>query len=167
LGASRAGLDLLANRVTLEGPLATAALDAYRTPDARLAEGWWLAASANVRAMMDCSDGLSTDLARLCAASGVGARIEDVPVATPAAAAAKALGVSATDYALAGGEDFELIATVVPRAYKHLATRFRARFGRPLHRVGEITAGGGMMLRVDGRDVPLAATGYDHFGDRA
>ena len=165
LGASRAGLDLLRGRITIEPALAATALDAYRTPRARLAEGVWLAASANVHALMDCSDGLSSDLARMCDASGVGALLDAVPVASAAVAAAAALGICATDYALAGGEDFELIATVAPRALEYLAKRFRARFGRKLHRVGEIRAGGGMVLRVGDREQPLTATGYDHFGE--
>jgi len=165
LGASRAGLDLLRGRITLEAALAQAALLAYRTPQVRLREGLWLAASANVHAMIDCSDGLSTDLGRLCAASNVGAAIVEVPIAPAAAAAARALGTPETDYALAGGEDFELIAAVAPRALTYLTARFRARFGRQLYRIGEIRAGTGLQLRIDDRDVSLAVTGYDHFGE--
>lgn len=166
LGASRAGLDVLRKRVVLDPPLAEAALRAYRTPQVRLREAWWLAASVNVHAMMDCSDGLSTDVTRLCAASGVGALIDEVPVAPSARAAAVALGIAPSDYALAGGEDFELIAAVAPRAMRYLCARFQARFGRKLYRVGEIRTGSGMLMRVDGREIPMAATGYDHFEEK-
>lgn len=112
LGASRAGLDVLRGAVKLDERAAAAARTAHVTPEPRIAMGRWLGASRHVHAMMDCSDGLSTDLARMARASGVGARIERVPVADAAAAAANALGVDPVGYALAGGEDFELLIAV-------------------------------------------------------
>src|SRR5579871_1947547 len=106
LGAARAGLDSASERVALSGDAERDALRAFRRPEARCAEGRFLAASANVQPMMDISDGLSTDLDRLCAASGCGAVIESVPVASAAALAATALREDPERYALAGGEDF-------------------------------------------------------------
>ncbi|HEV7178910.1 MAG TPA: thiamine-phosphate kinase [Candidatus Baltobacteraceae bacterium] len=163
LGASRAGLALLQGRITLDEANAAAALGAHRTPPARVAEGAWLGASRNVRAMMDCSDGLSTDVARLCLASNVGATISSVPVAAAAAAAAERLGEDPVEFALAGGEDFELLAAVAPRAFAHLASRFKARFGRPLEPIGTVEADERLVLVKNGREEPLVRTGWDHF----
>jgi thiamine-monophosphate kinase len=135
-------------------------LAAYRTPEPRLAEGRWLAASRHVRAMMDSSDGLSTDLTRLCAASGVGATlVETLPVHPGARAVAARLGDDPERYALDGGEDFELIATLDKRAFPHLAHRFQLRFGRELSAVGTIAAEPGLR-RADGS--PVEAAGWDH-----
>jgi len=159
LGAARAGLDVARGAVTLAPELEIEALRAFRRPEARCAEGRFLAASRNVLAMMDCSDGLSTDLARLCAASGCGAEIESVPVAAAARAAAEAAGLSPEAYAVAGGEDFELIAAIRPRAFAHLQRRFALRFGRELHRAGVVRAQPG--IEMHGR--PLERTGWDHF----
>ena len=163
LGASRAGLDVARGAVTLEKDLAAHAFAAHATPQPRIAMGRWLGASANVHAMMDCSDGLSTDLARMAKAGRVGARIERVPVAAAAAAAATALGVDPESYALAGGEDFELLVAVEARAFDHLAQRFRARFGRPLERLGQARADERIVVVKQGREEPLARTGWDHF----
>ncbi len=163
LGASRAGLDVARGAVKLEEPLAARALAAHRTPQPRLAQGRWLGASAHVRAMMDCSDGLSTDLARMARASGVGAHIERVPVAETAAAAAAALGIDPAAYALAGGEDFELLVAVEPRAFEHVSRRFRARFGHPLERLGTARADENLVMVNQGREEPIARTGWDHF----
>ena len=127
----------------------------------RVEEGRWFAASANVRAMMDCSDGLSTDLLRLCKASGVGARIDEVPVAEAARAAAQALGEEPRAYALAGGEEFELIVAIERRAFSHLAERFRARFGRPLQRIGTLRQQPGVVLVENGEEKPIASTGWE------
>ena len=86
-----------------------------------------------MRAMMDLSDGLSTDLRRMCAASGVGAVVDAVPVAPGARAVCEALGAADPDaealgYALHGGEDFELMVAVAPRAFDHLSrARLRER----------------------------------------
>jgi thiamine-monophosphate kinase len=142
----------------LEPELASA-LAVYRTPEPRLPEGRWLGASRHVRAMMDSSDGLSTDLARLCAASSVGATIATLPVHEGARLVAARLGEDAERYALDGGEDFELIVAIDARAFAHLAHRFRARFGRPLLPVGTVTTKPGLR-RTDGRPVELA--GWDH-----
>ncbi len=106
LGASRAGLHLSQNLVADEA-LRAQAQAAHRRPQPRVAQGRWLAASEHVHAMMDLSDGLSTDLARMCAQSRCAALIEDVPVAPAAAALAQARGEDSQAYALAGGEDFE------------------------------------------------------------
>ncbi|HKU82324.1 MAG TPA: AIR synthase-related protein, partial [Candidatus Tumulicola sp.] len=147
--------------VALPDELASEALSAFRRPHARVAEGRFLAASANVLAMMDCSDGLSTDLARLCEAGGCGAEVQSVPVASSARAAAEMAGTTPEAYGLAGGEDFELIVAVAPRAFAHLQRRFALRFGRELYRVGVARAECGVVM--NGR--PLERTGWDHFAN--
>ncbi len=160
LGASRAGLLLAVDRPDLAAdPDLAGVLAAYRTPRPRLREGAWLGASRHVRAMMDTSDGLSTDLARLCAASGTGACLEDVPVAEGARRVAARSGDDPAAWALDGGEDFELLISVAKRGFGHLARRFRARFGGELVPIGRMTAGPGVR-RADGTPVPSA--GWDH-----
>jgi thiamine-monophosphate kinase len=160
LGASRAGLAVAVEHPELAAlPDAAEALRAFRTPTPRLAEGRWFGASRNVRAMMDCSDGPSTDLARLAAASGVGVVIDAIPVAPAAHAIAAACGADAARWALDGGEDFELIVAVATRAFTHLAGRFRSRFGRELMRIGYATEEGGVRF-ADGKAVERA--GWDH-----
>ncbi len=162
LGASRAGLCALRGEVALEGEHREWALQAYRAPVARLDEGRWLAASTYVHAMMDLSDGLSTDLMRMCARSGVGAVLETLPICRAAQDAAQALGVTPEAFALAGGEEYELLAAVDGRAYRHLAARFRARFGRELFKAGVFRAESGIVLRgEDGRETPVVRTGWD------
>lgn len=159
LGASRAGLEAARGAVALSASLAHDALQAFRRPNARCTEGRFLGGSRNVNAMMDCSDGLSTDLDRLCAASGCGAVVESVPVAPAAAAAARGLGDDPERFALAGGEDFELIVAIKPRAFEHVAQRFLVRFHRPLHRVGTLRADAG----IEWRGRPLSRLGWEHF----
>jgi thiamine-monophosphate kinase len=159
LGAARAGLDLASNRASIEERLAAEALEAFCRPRPRLAEGRFLGASRNVQAMIDCSDGLSTDLDRICKSSGCGATLESVPVAPAARALAQRLGEDPERYALAGGEDFELLVAVGSRAFGYLSQRFAKRFGRPLLRIGTLRPEPGIQLRSE----PVQPTGWDHF----
>ena len=162
LGASRAGLRIAADFPELAADADfAAALAAFRTPQPRLREGRWLGASRNVRAMMDLSDGLSTDLARLCAASGVGAVLERVPTHEAARRVAARTGDDPEAWALGGGEDFELLACIAKHAFEHLAGRFRAHCGRQLVAVGRITEGTSL-LGPEGS--PITPTGWDHLG---
>ena len=163
LGTSRAGLEMLRGEVALPQALVGVAGEAHKRPTARLREGAWLGASRSVRAMMDCSDGLSTDLYRLARASGVSARITEVPVSASALAAATALRQDGVSFALGGGEDFELLIAVSKRAFKHLSARFALHFGRPLLRIGTAEAGEGVVVVKQGLEESLTPNGWEHF----
>jgi len=150
--------------IALTGSLGAARAAGFRAiPELRLAEGRWLAGSAAVNAMMDVSDGLSTDLARMCAQSKCGALIERVPIAATAETAARAAGEEPETYALAAGEDFELLVALKARAFRYVAARFRKRFGRELEQVGVMREGSGVFRETRTGEQEVAATGWDHF----
>ena len=88
--------------------------------------------------MMDCSDGLATDLAHICRASGLGARIalDRLPVDPAARAVAGALDADALSWATSGGEDFELLLTCDPAAVDALRDGLRRATGTSSHRGG-------------------------------
>ena len=164
LGASRAGLELVRRpELMIDEASRTAALTAFATPSPRVREGRWLAASVNVRAMMDASDGLSTDLGRLARASACGATVDDLPIHPAATAVARAADADPESYALDGGEDFELIVSIAPRAFAHLARRYATHFSKPLLRIGHLDATPGLRRSAEDGDRDLCAAGYDHF----
>ena len=85
--------------------------------------------------------------------------------------AARLAGADAEQWAIAGGEDFELLFTAPAEAADRLRA-IGAACGLPLSPVGQIVAGEGVVLvrqGVDGRPVeqPIAYQGYDHFPDHA
>jgi thiamine-monophosphate kinase len=159
LGEARAGLELARHMEPIDEALKDAALLAFRRPQPRIAEGGFLGASRNVTAMLDVSDGLSTDVHRLAAASGCAAELGAIPVAPAASAVAEQRGEDPERFALAGGEDFELLVAVRPRAFEHLAGRYQKRFGRELARVGVLQKGSG----VTRGGTSLERSGWDHF----
>src|SRR5271170_3512770 len=138
-------------------------------PRIRVALGSWLARHKIATSAMDLSDGLSTDMARLCTASQVGAKIyaNKVPtVAIPAAAASKFRNrdLDPLQRALHAGEDYELLFTVSPRHAKKLR---QAPGAATLTPIGEITRGRELILVApDGKTKPLKSQGWDPFNNR-
>ena len=121
----------------------------HKRPQPRLALGRFLRARLGATAAMDLSDGLSLDLHRLCAASGLRAEI----VAPPRYRGAT------LEQALHGGEDYELLFTAppsvrVPDAFEGLA----------LTRIGTMRKGSAGSVELDGQ--PLPPLGYDHLRHR-
>lgn len=166
LGSARAGWMSEREHGAIGGAHLEAARSAYARPVTRFAEARWLAASANVRAMLDLSDGLSTDLLRLCEASACGACVDVIPVSASARAFAAATGEDGERFALAGGDDYEILAAIDARAFRYLEARYRARFGRRLLAVGRMCPKEeGMTVLLSGERVALESTGWDHFGD--
>lgn len=130
-------------------------------PEPRIAIGSWLAERRLATAMMDLSDGLSTDLPRLCRASGVGARIEKSRLPVVRVASGDAKRFDAAELALHGGDDYELLFTV---AQKNVA-RFPRQIGDiSLTRIGEVTSARKIVLSsASGRSRQLETGGWDPF----
>jgi thiamine-monophosphate kinase len=170
LGRSAAGLAVLEAgraRVAAVRPEALEAVtSAHLRPTARVAEGRWLGATGSVHAMMDCSDGLATDLAHICRDSGVGARVplDRLPVDPAAREVAGGLGANALSWATSGGEDFELLLTCPPASVHALCDGLRRATGTTLTVVGEIEAFETGVTFLDAAGEPVAvAPGYEHF----
>jgi len=169
LGDSRAGLHLILEGLAADAPELQALLDAHRRPEPHLREGQLLAATPGVRAAIDVSDGLSSDLDHVVEASRAGARVyaSRLPVSGNLRFFCRRFERSPMDYALSGGEDYTLILTADAAEAPRLADAFQAGFGRVLHNIGEITETGGMQLVDDaGNTTPLAPSGWDHFRKR-
>lgn len=132
--------------------LRTASHQRHFYPEPRLGAGQYLREKKLATAMIDLSDGLSTDLGHICAESGVGAVVE-------AAALPSRLGDTGLQLALHGGEDYELLftASADKRIPKSIA-------GVPVTRIGEITRGKQMKLILsNGRSELLQQRGWEHF----
>ncbi|MFO1407044.1 MAG: thiamine-phosphate kinase [Steroidobacteraceae bacterium] len=112
-------------------------------------------------AAMDVSDGLAGDLAKLCAASGVGARIDLDALPVSDALAAVHDRAAAERYVLCGGDDYELVFTLPAATADEVIAGLPA--GVRVSRIGEIVPGEGVTWLRGGRAVPGSAAGYDHF----
>jgi thiamine-monophosphate kinase len=156
LGAARSALETWRRG----GEPAPDARAAFAHPVARIAPGRWLAGHG-ATAMLDLSDGLAGDAPHLAAASGVALELDLdlLPLAPSVRAAAGELGIAPAQFAAEGGEDYELLVTL-PAEFA-AADELRAECGIPLTRIGSVSAGAGVRLRLDGVDVTLA--GFDHF----
>ena len=136
-------------------------LQKHLYPQPRLALGRWLAERRLASAMMDLSDGLSTDLPRLCKASRVGARIEvqRVPKTTHRGLPARRR-YDPLELALHGGDDYELLFTARP-GKRHLIPGVFA--GVPITLIGKITRKPEVLLVDGGRATALPQKGWDPF----
>lgn len=163
LGSSAAGLALLESGQAGQKKWARL-LRAHLRPLPRLKCGQALAGLPGLHASMDLSDGLAHDLRRMASASGVGAVVEEerLPVALDCRRAAEAAGIRAEEWALRGGEDYELLLAIEPQSLPQ-AFAAAAAAGTALTRIGRIRAGGLRLLR-SGNSVPLPAPLFRHFG---
>lgn len=151
LGASARGLkDILA------GNDATPNAAVHRNPQAQVAEGEWLGSRAEVRAMMDLSDGLASDLCHILRASKCGAELyaEQIPAVD-----------GDIESAVAGGEDYKLLFTVKEDAAAELESDFLSHFGRPIYRVGRIVESASYTIRWFNAGVEFSPDwkGFTHF----
>jgi thiamine-monophosphate kinase len=131
-------------------------------PAIRIALGRFLASRRLASAMIDLSDGLSTDLARLCASSRVGARLwQDCLPAVAVPPPLRARGFDPLAFALHGGDDYELLFTVPRRLAKKIPAH---HLGVRLTPIGEIIRERKVSLvDKDGRAAALDPLGWDHF----
>jgi thiamine-monophosphate kinase len=163
LGRAQLGLDLVFGGESLN-PKFRADVQPHLYPKIQIALGSWLASKRIPTAMMDISDGLSTDLTRLCKASHIGAQIyaHKIPSVKISGAAARKLRkreLEPLQLALHGGEDYELLLTVSPARAKELRD---APGSNSLVAIGEIVRGKKILL-IDaaGKASALKPLGWD------
>jgi thiamine-monophosphate kinase len=150
-GGSAATLDMLFAGRQLPHSAST---QRHFYPEPRVAVGAYLSKRKLARAMIDCSDGLSVDLAHICEESGVGAIVNRdlIPISAGAT----------LDHALHGGEDYELIFTA-PQSAK-VPVQIDCV---PITEIGWITRERGIYITdLRAKPQPLEARGWQHFRNK-
>lgn len=144
--------------ICVTGSLGGSGLRKHLDFEPRVREAMEMTRIADLHAMMDLSDGLSTDLNRICTQSGVGATIE--ASALPISEDAK-VRVDPLAAALNEGEDFELLFTLSRDQWDRLRTLWRDPL--PITAIGRVTESGRMEIRMpNGQVVDLKPGGYEH-----
>lgn len=157
LGGSAAALEQMRENPKRKRKLNPRDYQQHFFPEPRIALGRILRQKGLASAMIDTSDGLSTDLAHICEESGVGAELQ--AEAIPRASVGKPSREVDLQFALHGGEDYELLFTA-PRSKRipsHIA-------GVPITLIGHVTRLKKIFLKNEsGVGVELRPEGWEHF----
>jgi thiamine-monophosphate kinase len=148
----------LVDSICVTGSLGSSSFGKHLEFEPRVKEAVKIAGIVRLNSMIDISDGLSSDLNRICRLSGVGAIIdaERIPVSAQAQSSADPLNSALND-----GEDFELLFTLSKSDCLDLLDKWSEPV--PITRIGEITDTQKMQIKMpDGQIVDLPVRGYDH-----
>jgi len=160
-GDAAAGLALEQGRLHVTDPLSAQILrDRFLFPTPRCEVGVALRGLAS--ACIDVSDGLGGDLEKLCAASGCGAEVDAAALPVSESLSAAVGRELAREYALTGGDDYELLFTV-PLARLGAMTNAIARGLGPVTRIGSLVSGKGVRVSARGGVMQFSGAGFDHF----
>ncbi|HIJ08533.1 TPA: thiamine-phosphate kinase [Candidatus Bathyarchaeota archaeon] len=161
-GKSAAGLRLLLNNCAASEEMSRVLVGSVFMPQARLKEGLALAGSSAVSASVDSSDGLAWGLYELSRMSGVGFHISSVPIADEVKCFADFNGLDASELALYGGEEYELIVTVRAKFWGEAEVAVE-RVGGRLLPIGKVVRETEVVLELDGKKKSIEPRGWEHF----
>lgn len=153
--------------IVLTGPVGGSLLGRHLRPVPRIELVKRLRELGSVHAAIDISDGLSLDLDRLCASSGVGAELDltSIPIHPDAVKRSKEVGgLPAIDHALGDGEDFELILSIDAATCEEW---IRTRPELSLHRIGTFVGRTGLWSKTANDMKRLSPSGFIHGERRA
>lgn len=157
LGDSSAGLELLK-----KGKRKGFLINRHIRPTPRLKEAYVIAQNMLATSMIDISDSLSTDLNHICEQSRVGAVIYEDRIPLSKELKKAKLKNKPLEYALSGGEDYELLFTVKRKNVKNIYDAIsRNRLSATM--IGEITERGLLLVDREGVQRPLLPAGFNHF----
>jgi len=162
-GSSAAGLKMILDRKRVPEEIGWRLAKAVYLPEARLKEGMALAKAGAVTSSIDSSDGLVWSLHEIGRMSGVGFRLDTVPISMEARKFAQRTGTDLYELALYGGEEYELVVTIKREGFS------RARRAmRHLIPIGQVIAAKDKILLRRGLSyVRLSPKGWEHFVRRS
>ncbi|MBC8471292.1 MAG: thiamine-monophosphate kinase [Planctomycetes bacterium] len=146
------------DNICVTGSLGASGCGKHLEFEPRVKEAIKIAQMVKVHSMIDISDGLSSDLNRICRQSCVGALInaENIPISQQARKNKEPL-----DSALNDGEDFELLFTLSQEDCRRLLEKWDEPTA--ISKIGTITNTKKMQIKMtDGRIIDLRSKGYDH-----
>lgn len=167
IGDSGGGLRILLENCEMDAD-AKELVYRHHRPRPHLEEGIWLAKQNGVRAMMDVSDGIDSDLHRIMERSNCGAEIqvENLPVSPLLKRVSEKYNWDAFEIAATGGEDYCLLVTIAPESFFQVASQFEIEFGRELFNIGKITKPeSGLSYVKNGQQIKFGKPGFNHFSE--
>jgi thiamine-monophosphate kinase len=160
-GDAAAGLALEQNRLHVTDPMSAQILrDRFLFPTPRCDIGVALRGLAS--ACIDISDGLGGDLEKLCAASGCGAEVDAAALPVSEALLGAVGRELAREYALTGGDDYELLFTVPMARLGAMTSAMQLGLG-PVTRIGRLVPGSGVRVFARSGVMQFSGAGFDHF----
>jgi thiamine-monophosphate kinase len=177
LGEAAAGLELLKKNKEKRSPfrgrkgahgISRAVLkhlvNKHLDPEPRVTLGQAMAANGMVQTAIDVSDGIATDLAHICKNSRVGAEVwaMEIPVSRALKRTSGILGISPLNFALTGGEDFELLWTVSQKNESEVRKIAAKILGYRPFRIGKIVQGDKVILKTSQGSKDITYQGYEH-----
>ena len=165
LGDSACGLKLLLNNIiNLNLPAHLHCEAQHHKPTPHSEEGQWLGRYP-INAMMDISDGISSDLTHICKASSCGARIDisRIPISKEVETICKEQNWEANTLALSGGEDYSLLFTITADNFDKISKEYQQRFNKELYVIGEITPNNKIEYIDTDNNIVNIPIGFRHF----
>lgn len=162
LGCAAAGLDIIKRK--LEDKRFKPLVEAQLAPEARCVEGIILGKCKGVTSAIDISDSFAYNLWQIAEESGVGIIVEKekLPVCPLMKEYSRTIGKDPYDFALFGGEDYELLFTVKPSSLPELERKFR-KANRKFTIVGKTVRKKGVWISEEGKIKKLPKIGFEHF----
>lgn len=141
----------------------------HHKPEPKINEGLWLANQPEVHAMMDISDGLSSDLMHILKASKKRASvdIDKIHISNSLKKACKEQNWDKFQLAISGGEDYELLVTIANKDFEAFNNNYKKQFNKNLYPVGKIETGKPKIsYYYNHKPFDLQQIGFDHFGEK-
>jgi len=138
----------------------------HLTPYPHVAQGKWLANFSEVHAMMDVSDGISSDLTHILKASHKKGTLflDKLPISNTLLTFCQDQEINAEQLATSGGEDYVLLLTVQKKAFDKIAEQFMDQFQTPLYPIGEIESGKPEIIYYrNNQQIQSQKKGFSHF----
>jgi thiamine-monophosphate kinase len=170
LGDSSAGLHSLQNPSAKTKEIASLLVKRHLTPLPRFTVGRELSTKRLATSAIDISDGLSSEVHHLCEESGLGAEVheEAIPLSPSLVQYCQDRSLDPLEFALGGGEDYELLFTVPLNKIAEVLQKLSAETGVAVKSIGRMVpkAKGVSFITRKGQKVPLEAKGFDHFSKK-